>query len=368
MSIVNVLTARRLKLILIVLPMAVASIYYLFFAADRYVAEATVTVRQANQESSALPGVAMLLGGINPPSRDDTLYLREYIHSLVMLKKLDARLNLRAHFEAQQRDPVFRLYPGTSQEWFLDYYRSRVEVLFDEVASLLTIRVQGFDPEFSQRLADAILDESEQFVNAFSHRIAREQMRFAEEELQRSSERLRVSKAKVLDFQNKNKVLDPMEQARASGILTAELQGELAKLEAELRNLRSFLNEDSYQVKSLRGQVAALREQLQEERGRSTTGGRNSERLNELAAQFRDLGLQAGFAEDTYKLALGAVENARIEATRKIKSLVVIEAPARPETAEYPRRLYNLATLLVACCLLYGVTRLIVTTIRDHQD
>lgn len=367
MSLLPALTPLRLKLALIAVPMVLAGVYYAFFAADRYVSEATLTVRQANQESGPLPGVALLLGGINPPSRDDTLYLREYVHSMGMLKRLDARLNLRAHYETETRDPLFRLYRDTSQEWFLEYYRSRVEVLFDEIASLLTVRVQGFEPEFAQQVAQAILDESEQFVNGFSHQMAREQMRFAEEELKGASARLRDTKAKVVAFQNKYKILDPTAQARASGVLTAELQAELAKLEAELRNLRSYLNDNSYQVKGLRGQIAALKAQLDIERGRGTSG-RNSDRLNELASQFRDLGLQAAFAEDAYKLSLAAVENARIDATRKIKSLVVIETPVRAEVAEYPRRLYNLATLFVVCCLLYGVTRLVVTTIRDHQD
>lgn len=78
--------------------------------------------------------------------------------------------------------------------------------------------------------------------------------------------------------------------------------------------------------------------------------------------------MKADFALDAYKLSLAAVENARIDATRKLKSLVVIEPATLPETAEYPRRLYNLATLLIGCLLLYGVVRLVIATIREHQD
>ncbi|MCM5679007.1 capsular biosynthesis protein [Schlegelella sp. S2-27] len=362
------LTPRRLKIGMIALPMIFAVIYYPMIAADRFVSSVTLTVRQASQDASAnIPGMAMLLGGVNPPSREDTLYLQQYVHSLDMLKRLDARLNLRAHYESEKLDPIYRLYGGASQEWFLQYYRARVEVLFDDLSSLLTIRVQGFEPEYAQQVAQAIIEESENFVNAFSHRIAREQMRFAEQELQHAAQRLQTSKAEVLAFQNKHKLLDPTAQAEASGALVAELQSTLARQEAELRNLRSFLQEDAYQVQALKGQVAALRAQLDAERKRSTTGN-SSERLNELAAKFRDLMLQARFAEDAYKLALSAVENARIDATRKIKSLVVIESPAKPEIAEYPRRVYNLITLLIVCCLLYGVARLVVATIRDHQD
>ena len=34
--------------------------------------------------------------------------------------------------------------------------------------------------------------------------------------------------------------------------------------------------------------------------------------------------------------------DARIESTRKLKSLVLVESPALPESAEYPRRVYSL--------------------------
>lgn len=367
MKFVKSLTPRRLKLALIAAPMAIAVVYLFIFAAERYVSQSIVTVRQANQEPSNVPGIAMVLGGINPPSREDTLYLQQYIHSLEMLKRLDAQLDLRAHYEAERLDPLYRLYPGTSQEWFLEYYRSRVHVLFDDKASLLSVSVEGFEPAYAKRVADAILTESERFVNAFSQRIAREQLRFAEQELERAGQRLQQSKAKVVEFQTRHKLLDPAAQAQASGTLMAELQGALARQEAELRNLRSYLQEDSYQVQALRGQIDALRKQLEAERLRSTGSG-SSERLNELAAQFRDLTLQAGFAEDAYKLALSAVENTRIDATRKLKSLVVIEPPTLPEEPLYPRRFYNLATLFIVCCLVYAVTRLVVATIRDHQE
>jgi capsular polysaccharide transport system permease protein len=90
--------------------------------------------------------------------------------------------------------------------------------------------------------------------------------------------------------------------------------------------------------------------------------------MNSLAADFQALMLQAGFATDAYKAALAAVENARIDATRKLKTLVVVEPPTLPQTAEYPQRLYSLGTLLAICVLLYAILRLVLATIREHQD
>ncbi|MFO1207542.1 MAG: capsular biosynthesis protein, partial [Burkholderiales bacterium] len=95
---------------------------------------------------------------------------------------------------------------------------------------------------------------------------------------------------------------------------------------------------------------------------------KRSERLNELALEFKALELQAEIALDAYKAALAAVEASRIEASRKLKALVVIEPPTLPERADYPRRWYNFVTLLVGCLLLLAVVRLVISTIQEHQD
>lgn len=364
----NSLTPRRLKLVLIAVPLALAALYLGLIASDRYVSESTVALQQSGNDASALPGAAMLLAGINPPSREETLYLKQYVHSLGLLLQLEGKLKLRDHYQAQRLDLPMRLWGAASQERFLEYYRDRVDINMDELSSTLTLRVQGFDPEFARKLNQAILDESERFVNEMSHRQAREKLGFAEGELARAGEKLQLAKAELLAFQGKNKLLDPTVQAQASGAMVAELQSSITKSEAELRALRSFLHEDAYQVKSLRSQIDAMRVQLEAERSRGTGGGRQSDRLGALSIEYEGLKTKAEFALDAYKLALGAVENARIDATRKLKSLVVIEPATLPQTAEYPRRLYNLATLLIGCLLLYGVVRLVIATIREHQD
>lgn len=367
MSVLHVLTARRLWILLVALPLATALVYFVAVAADRFVSESVLTVRQANQDQSPLPGTALMLAGINPPSREDTLYLKEYVHSLDLLKRLQSELDLRSHYARSGADVFLKLPQDASQEDFLEYFRHRVEVLYDDVSGLLTVRVQAFDPAFAQALARAILRESETVVNTFSQRIARDQMAFAEGELQLAASRLQAARAEVLEFQNKHKLLDPVAQAQATGVLTSELQATLARQEAELKNALSYLSPDSFQVRALRGQVEATRSQLDAERSRATTGIKG-DRLNELAAQFQALSLKAGFAEDSYKLALSASENARIEATRKIKSLTVIEPPTDPQTAEYPRRLYNLVTIFVASLLLLSIVRLILAAVREHAD
>jgi capsular polysaccharide transport system permease protein len=364
------LSGRTLALLLLALPLLLYGAYLGLLAADRYVSESVISVRQSGGDggTGGIPGAALMLAGLNPPAHEDTLYLKQFVHSRGLLAKLDEKLDLRAHFANAGADWPFRLSPDASQEDFFDYYRARVEVGFDERAALLKIRTQGFEPAFAQKVNQAILEESERFVNETSQRFALERLRFAEGELQLAAERLQAAKNKLLAFQNRHRLLDPAQQAQATGALTAELEATRSRLEAELGSLLGYLNEGSYQVRALRQRIAALNRQIDAERRRATTNPRQGERLNQLAVEFQALQLQAQFAQDAYRLALGAVENARIDATRKIKSLLVVEPPSLPQTAEYPRQLYNLGTLLAVCVLLFAIVRLVLATIREHQD
>ena len=78
--------------------------------------------------------------------------------------------------------------------------------------------------------------------------------------------------------------------------------------------------------------------------------------------------LDAGIAEESYKTAVAALDNARIEASKKIRTLVTVVSPNTPQLALYPERLYNLATILLGLLMLYGITRFILASIEDHRD
>lgn len=361
------LRPRSLALLVIGLPLLLAGVYYALFAADRYVSELVVTVGEAGDRGTAAgSGLATLLPGITPPARQETLLLRDYVHSMDLLEHLDDTLGLREAYGSVPMDPFFNLFGWSSQEQFQEYFRNRVGILFDDISSLLRIRVEAFEPEMAEAVASEILSESERFVNEFSRRMAREQMAFAEKELQKARDRYQEAKKALIEFQRRHNLLDPLAEAQATVSLTSQLEAEIARLEAELRNLRSYLKDNAHEVISQQNKIAALREQLEIERARSVSP--DGSPINTLAAEYQNLGVHVTFAEDSYKIALAAVENARIEAGRKLKSLVVVQSPTLPETALYPRRVYNLISIAVMLALLYGIIRLTLATVRDHQD
>jgi capsular polysaccharide transport system permease protein len=359
-------TPRRLKLALIAAPMLLGVIYYTLIAADRYTSESMIAVQSALVSPTG-GGPISLGAGTGLLGWQDTLYVMDYVHSTTLAKELNERLKLRDHYEQPRADLFYRLWPGTSFEWFVSYFRSRVEVEFSDVNGLLTIRTQGFDRDKALDLNRAILDSAERFVNEFSHRIAAEQMQFSKGEFDTAAVKYQAAKAKLVEFQTANKILDPIAQSTAASALTAELQATVARMEAQLKSMLSFMQSDAPQIVTLREQISANRAQLEAEKAR-TTNGVGGDRLGTLNTEYQSLLLNAGIAEDQYKAANVALEAARVEAARKLKSLVIVEAPTKADSAEYPRRIYNLLTLLALCAIVYSVVRLIVATIQEHQD
>jgi capsular polysaccharide transport system permease protein len=351
-------------IIVIAVPFVLAVFYYLFFAADRYVSETIISVRQAKETSISSTGLAALVG-VNPSSKEDTLYLKEYIHSLDMLKILEKELNLRKMYSKEKLDFLYRFYSFLPQEDFLEYYQNRIEIVYDDMSGLLRINAEAFTPEDAHNLSKLILKHSEDFVNELSHAMSRKQFEFAEIEFRKAEERFSKAKNTLLAFQNRYGIFNPIEQAQSRAGLVWEFEIELAKKEAELSALRAYLQENTTQIITLKNEIAALKSQI--EKGVDTVTKNSDNAANILAAEYQTLSIEASFSEELYKLALQAVEQARIESTKQIKYLSVVQQPSMPQSAKYPREIYNLITLIAVLFLLYGITQLIKATIEDHK-
>ncbi|AKL15082.1 TPA: capsule biosynthesis protein [Kluyvera intermedia] len=357
---------QHLAWIVIAAPMALLVIYLVIFSQPRYMSESKVAVKRPSDIEASSLNVGLLLGASTSSSGEDSLYLKEYINSADMLKVLDKQLDFHDAWSHSGLDFIYHLSKDTTAEQFLNYYRDRISVVFDDKTGLLTIQTQGFTPEFSQRFNKAVLKESERFINELSHKIARDQQNFAQEELRQARVRLDKSKAELLNYQNQNNILDPEVSATAATSLVMTLQGKKVELEAELRNLLSYLREDAPQVISIRNSVKALQAQIDAEQNKITAPG--DKKLNSMAADFDEIKARVTFDTEIYTMAIKAIEKTRLEAARKLKVLSVISSPQQPEESSFPRSGYLLASWLLVCCLLFGTIKLLLAVIEDHKD
>ena len=171
---------KHLAKIIILAPMAVLLIYLAIFSQPRYMSESKVAIKRSDDLNSGSLNFGLLLGASNPSSAEDALYLKEYINSPDMLAALDKQLNFREAFSHSGLDFLNHLSKDETAEGFLKYYKDRINVSYDDKTGLLNIQTQGFSPEFALKFNQTVLKESERFINEMSHRIARDQLAFAE--------------------------------------------------------------------------------------------------------------------------------------------------------------------------------------------
>lgn len=356
---------RLFARLVILYPLLIAAIYLFFIAQDRYSSISQVAVKKSGSSPDSSLNIG-LLSLSSSPSSEDALYLRKYIESWSMLDYLEKQIEFRSAFADSGWDILYGLPMRITKESMLRYYQNRIHVNFDDKSGLLSIETEGFTPKFALEFNLAILKESERFINELSHKIMREQMAFAEEEVHEAYLKLTKSKDAVLQYQNQYGFLDPISQAESISRMIVDMETQKAHLETELRNQLTYLKENTPQIVSAKNTLASLNKQIEQERAKVTAS--KGKQLNILASQFQLLKGQLDFDTSVYTTAMSAAEKTRIETLRKVKVLSVIVVPQLPEDPTYPYRIYFLLSLLIGSFLLYGTLRLILSVIEDHRD
>ena len=344
----------------------IAAVYWILLASDRYVSEAHIVIERTNLapgDSTMAFGVVAVVPGLT----SDQMLLRDHLLSIDMLKALDAKLDLRTHYSYWRRDPLSSLwFKNAPIEKFHAYFQNRVTVEVDEFTGILTVKSQAYDPETAQAITAMLVENGERHMNAMAHALAAEQVAFLEKQVADLNARAVAARQELLAFQSSKQMLSPAGTAQTLEMIIAKLEGELSDLQTRRNGLLGYLMPDSPGVKELDLQIAGTREQLRKERRRlaSTEG----DTLNRTVEQYQTLEMQAQFAQDLYKSAITALEHGRVEATRTLKKVSVLQSPNLPEYALEPRRLYNSIVYLIVSLLIAGLVNLVIIIIRDHRD
>jgi capsular polysaccharide transport system permease protein len=171
-----------------------------------------------------------------------------------------------------------------------------------------------------------------------------------------------------LEFQNQHNLVSPDSEGESLLSIIFELEGELAKSDAELGQASSYLSADAPKIKALKTKARALRQEIELQK-RRVTGEQQAEGvLNQLGLQYQSLLLDVELATTLYTSALSAYELARVQAGKQLKYLVVAAEPELADEAGYPRRFYWLLTTSVAFVLLFGIFRMMNLVMTEHKD
>lgn len=344
-----------------------AVVYWGFIASDRYVSEASLIIQRTDLSEAKSLDVGALLGGGTATNRPDQLLLLNYMLSRDMLAKLDSTLHLREHYSDPQRDPLSRLWSRNApQERFYEYFLSRVTVDYDDYAGVLIVRAQAYDARTAQAITRMLVAEGERAMNEMAHSLAQDQVDFLQKEVNQLATRYEATRQAVLHYQNQHGMVAPEDLAAHLNGAIDELQAKHTELQTRRTALLGYLAPQAPGVVELDTQIAAVDSQIAAERGRLAAPGGNT--LNSTVEEYQRLQIEAGFAEDAYKAALAALERGRVEATRDLKKVTLLENPTLPQLSLQPRRLYNIVVFILVTLLLAGIVHLLAAIIRDHKD
>lgn len=344
-----------------------AGVYWLWLASDRYVSEARVLIQRTDLPGGQSMDFAGLLGVSGGNNRADQLLLRDHLLSVDMLQKLDATLNLREHYSHPKRDSLSRLWRSDAEmEWFYRHYRSRVSVELDEYAGVLVIQAQAYDPNTAQAIVKLLVQEGERAMNGLAHQLAQAQVAFLEGQVGTLQKRVLDTRAAVLEFQNRKGLVSPQATAESIGQIVAQLEAQRAELQRQRSALMAYLVAGHPSLVMVEQQIAATEKQIQQEQAK--LAAQKGQPLNQAVEVFQRLEMEAAFAQDVYRTALVALEKGRVEATRTMKKMTLLQAPSAPEYPQQPHRFYNLLVFALAALGLAAVAHLLQAIVKDHAD
>jgi capsular polysaccharide transport system permease protein len=358
---------NRLFILLVIVPTALAIVYFGFIASNVYLSESRFLLRSPQRPTQSGLFGQLLVGSGLSRSQDDTYSVHDYILSRDALRALDNKVALRAAFSGKSAD-FFSRFPefglNSSFEDLFRYYGKHVGVDYDPVSSISVLTVRAFTPEDAHNINDSLLEISENLVNTLNDRSREDLLRFAESEVKLASDRAKGASLALLNFRREQAVFEPDKQAALQLQGVAKIQDELISTEAELAQLKR-LSPNNPQIPALVSRAQTLTNAIASEASK-VTGMRGS--LSSHASNFERLTLDLEFADKQLGIALAGLESARADAQQKQLYLERLVQPNLPDKAMEPKRVKSIFTVLIIGIMIWAVAELLIASIREHAD
>jgi capsular polysaccharide transport system permease protein len=353
----------------VLLPTALAGIYFGLIAADKYAAEFRFSVRSAAQLVSGDDVVGLL--NRSPGAHDAAVLpymVADYLRSRNVARELDSDGWLRTAFSRGDADWLSRFNTAGNEDTLWRYWQSMIDVDVDRVSGLVLVRVFAFMPDDAFALAQAVARLAETMVDNVAARARRDALYDAEEELERASLRYSTALTVLRDVRNQEGTVDPKRTIEAAATTLLGVVRKKLSLERERDvNLKALLADApqqkvlNTQIQALESEIVALTAALTSKQGDAKTAARS-------IAKFEKQELERRFSERLLGVAQAAYERAREESERQHVYIAIFVEPKKPEIAEYPHRARLVAFVAMCAFALWSVMMLVIAGVRDHRN
>lgn len=349
----------------VALPTLLTFGYFGLWASPMYVSETQFAVKDVVEQGAGLD-IASQIFKTSSSSIQNARIVETYLKSPDLFETLNKDLKIVDHYSAKSHDIISRLSIDPSA-WDKEVFWAKVsQPKIDVDSGVVTFTVRAYDPQMAQDITKATLKASEALVNEMNERSRKDAIKLASNEVKIAQERVSQAQKALEVFRDEHRELDP--KATASGLqsLVFELEGERAKVKAQLAESRSYMQPNAPTVRGLEKRLVALETQLKAEKARIAGATQEASTLNAWVSQFESLTIESEFAQKQLVSAMTALEQARAMALTKTQYIVPIQQPTLPDESRYPRTWIFTLCAFFGFFFLYGMVRLIVASIREH--
>ncbi|WP_246831278.1 sugar transporter [Pseudotabrizicola formosa] len=353
---------------MVVVPVILSALYLFVLANDQYASRAGFTIRQedGNSASAILGGLSFLTGGSQGVNAG---VLHEFMQSQTMMEKVDAQIDLRAHYgQGWPWDPVYSIWPDATTEELFGFWKRVLRLSYDSSSGLIDLTVQALDPDTAQAIAMVILETSQTMINQLNDTARRDALANADRELADAVESLRVARGALTVFRAETRIVDPIADIQGRLGVVSNLQQQLAQALVELDLLDPSTRADDPRRAQLDRRITVIRDRIDQERNffGTTTDVASDSSYPEMIAQFEGLSVDLEFAQRNYTAALAARQAALSNANRQSLYLAAYIPPTKAQDAEFPRRVILLSMILGFLLMAWATAALVYYSLRDR--
>ena len=367
-------------ILLVALPVLVASVYLGLIASPQYASEARFAVRGGERTPFESTSALSFLTGMPQAQRvQDSLILYEYLRGRGVVEDLDREVHLRRLLGNPNADYFSRFSVSEPMEELVRYWKWHEYIGYDSQSSTITLIVQAFTPEDALKIAGTAITLSENLVNDLSERARRDALALASASLKRAEDNLESKSQQLRDLRNAEGVLDATKTADLMVKMVGDLRLELIHLQQEYDIQRRTVSASSPQLQVQQARITSLREQIQKmedqmTNSRTPTGvavtgtsaSGNSAPLSNVMSRFDRQELEREIAQKQLVAAAAAFERARLELEGKHVYVATFLQPVLAQEALFPRRWWLWSIVLVSCLSLWGALLGIGVLVRNY--
>jgi len=355
----------RSFVLIVIAPFVFFFLYLAFVASDQFETGFKVQVKKKDQVQSLSLGqmFGMFSGG---GAGSDSYALIQFVESHELIERLDKRIQLVKMYRNESVDILFRMTASAQKEDIEKYWKKKITVYYEPTTETVVFSVKAFSPDDAKKIADAVLEESEIFLNDLSEKNRSDQLKHSIADLESAERHLRDIERQLLVARKANGVIDSSRQVSENIARASKIRSEIEALTIEYNVRSKFSDTNSPVVRSIESRLNSAKNLLKNVTGEIDNEGATQKGLVSAVAELEELEFRRTVASKRLEAAYSAFLSAQKEASRQQLYVDMIVSPTLAEVPVFPRVIFNSFVFFITTFFLWLFITLLFESVKDH--